>query len=108
MRIIIFTLLALPTIALADDDEFYGWLGNDIDDASPRNGAQVVVGVQPIIPVPRDKGPWGTGYSVITTERDTVDPFGVYMGDDDARKRETVQRVVPNGPLGNPLRGIDW
>lgn len=107
MKTLLFTLLALPTVALADDDEFYRWLGNDLDSGAPRNN-QLTIGVQPILPVPNDRGPWGTGYSVVTTERVIPDIGGMIRGDEDAKRRETVQKVVPNDAIGNPLRGFDW
>jgi len=58
--------------------------------------------VQPVIPVPQDRGPWGTGYSVVTTTRPQRNLF-----DRDLTGSETVQRVVPNDGLGQPMRGLD-
>jgi hypothetical protein len=58
--------------------------------------------VQPVIPVPQDKGPWGTGYSIVTTTRPQRNVW-----DRDLTGSETVQRVVPNDGLGQPMRGLD-
>ncbi len=58
--------------------------------------------VQPVLPVPQDNGPWGTGYSVVTTTREKVNIF-----DRDLTGQETVQRVVPNGANGQPMKGFD-
>jgi len=59
--------------------------------------------VQPILPVPQDKGPWGTGYSIVTTTKPKPNIF-----DRDLTGEETVQRVVPNDALGQPLKGFDF
>jgi hypothetical protein len=58
--------------------------------------------LQPIIPVPRDNGPWGKGYSIVTTTRPQRN-----LWDRDVTGSETVQRVVPNDALGQPIRGFD-
>jgi hypothetical protein len=58
--------------------------------------------VQPVLPVPQDKGPWGTGYSIVTTTRPQQN-----LWNRDVTGSETVQRVVPNDGLGQPMRGLD-
>lgn len=59
------------------------------------------VPLQPVLPVPQDNGPWGTGYSIVTTTRPTRQWY-----DRDVTGSETVQRVVPNDALGRPQRGL--
>ena len=104
MRKIIFIALLMPTIAQADDAAFDQWLLNE---ALGRNQPQQTapaygVPVQPVLPVPQDRGPWGTGYSVVTTTRPKTNLY-----DRDLVGSETVQRVVPNDGLGQPMRGLD-
>ena len=60
------------------------------------------VPIQPVLPVPQDRGPWGTGYSIVTTTRAQRSIY-----DRDVTGSETVQRVVPNDGLGQPMRGLD-
>ena len=106
MKALLLTALFIPSVAMAQDN--YDWMvGNDLDNQAPRN-QQLNIGVQPVLPVPNNRGPWGTGYSIVTTEREVPDPFAVYQGRRDATKRETIQKVVPNDALGNPIKGFDW
>jgi len=58
--------------------------------------------VQPVLPVPQDRGPWGRGYSIVTTTRPKRNLF-----DRDLTGEETVQRIVPNDGMGQPMRGLD-
>lgn len=58
--------------------------------------------VQPVLPVPQDRGPWGTGYSIVTNSRPTRS-----LWDRDVTGSETVQRIVPNDALGQPMKGLD-
>ena len=85
--------------ALDAENQFYG-VGSGI-----QTQPQQVYGipVQPVLPVPNDRGPWGTGYSVVTTTRPTTQLY-----DSDVTGSETVQRVVPNGVLGQPIKGPNW
>lgn len=104
MRKIALALLLMPTVALADDDAFDQWLVNE---ALGRNQPQQVapsygLPVQPVLPVPQDRGPNGTGYSIVTTTRPTRN-----LWDRDVTGSETVQRVVPNNVLGQPMKGVD-
>ena len=100
------TLLALaflPISASAEDCDiscqiFRQSLGLPAVTAAPSYGLPV----QPVLPVPQDNGPWGTGYSVVTTTRPTQNLFNR-----DLTGSETVQRVVPNDGLGQPMRGLD-
>lgn len=104
MRKIALALLLMPTVALADDDAFDQWLVNE---ALGRNQPQQVAPsygllVQPVLPVPQDRGPNGTGYSIVTTTRPTRN-----LWDRDMTGSETVQRVVPNNSIGQPMKGVD-
>lgn len=104
MRKLLFVLYFIPSIALADDKAFDQWLLNE---ALGRNQPQQTapnygLPVQPVLPVPQDKGPWGTGYSIVTTTRPTRN-----LWDQDRTGAETVQRVVPNNAIGQPMKGLD-
>jgi hypothetical protein len=104
MRKIVLALFLMPSIALADDAAFDQWLVNE---ALGRNQAQQVapsygLPVQPVLPVPQDRGPNGTGYSIVTTTRPTRN-----LWDRDMTGSETVQRVVPNNIIGQPMKGVD-
>ena len=103
MKTILFTLLLVPTVATAQD------LVGELEYPETDLGYQpsYPIAVQPILPVPRDRGPWGTGYSVVTTTRERRDPFAILSGDTNGTKTETVQRVVPNDWSGAPIRGLD-
>lgn len=104
MKKLLLTLL-LPLTANANPQEDQ-WLLEQILETQRQAYAAPVYGlpVQPVLPVPNDRGPMGTGYSIVTTTRPKVNPF-----DSDVTGSETVQRVVPNDILGNPIRrGIDW
>lgn len=104
MRKIIIGLLLIPSIAVADDEAFDQWL---VDEALGRHHAvqqapNYGLPVQPVLPVPQDRGPWGTGYSIVTTTRPTQNMFNR-----DLTGSETVQRIVPNGATGQPIKGFD-
>lgn len=107
MKTILITLSFIPASALAQFDEYI-----DLYYDKPAIEAhQPVYGipVQPILPVPRGNGPWGTGYSVVTTTRS--ERPNRLLGQDfdrDITDSETVTKVVPNDALGNPIRGLDW
>lgn len=106
MKALLLTTLLIPSVAMAQDG--YDWMiGNDLDEYAPRNN-ELNIGVQPVLPVPNNGGPWGTGWSVVTTEREVADPFARMQGITKATKRETIQKVVPNDALGNPIKGFDW
>lgn len=103
MRTILFTLAMLPGVALAqfDDD------GNYRPDLAIGIQPSYPIAVQPVLPVPRDRGPWGTGYSVVTETRERPDAWGRFLGDRDATTTTTVQRVVPNNVTGQPITGVE-
>ncbi len=105
MRKILLTLAFLPLAASAQEcdgvcqifREAYG-LPETNQQPAPSYGLPV----QPVLPVPQDNGPWGTGYSIVTTTRPQRN-----LWDRDLTGSETVQRVVPNDGLGQPMRGLD-
>ena len=104
MRVVMLAVLLVPGIALGQsgvtDEQFNAIMG------FPQVQQQPVpvygLPVQPVLPVPEDRGPWGTGYSIVTTTRPKQSLF-----DRDLVGSETVQRVVPNDGLGQPMRGLD-
>lgn len=105
MKTLIAALAFLPCIALAQSNDPIADTFRQIYGLPPVQQAQPVYGlpVQPVLPVPQDRGPWGTGYSIVTTTREKRNIF-----DRDLTGEETVQRVVPNDALGQPLRGFDF
>jgi hypothetical protein len=108
MRKVIILAALLPTIAVADSENDYlnkylsGQLPWQIEQAQRLAAPPVGIAVQPVLPVPQDRGPWGTGYSIVTNSRPTRN-----LWDRDVTGSETVQRVVPNDALGQPIRGLD-
>ena len=103
MKTILFILAMLPGAALAqfDDVDAYDEL------EAPIYGNPNPVIIQPGIPVPRDRGPWGTGYSIVTETRERPDAWGRFLGDRDATTTTTTQRVVPNNVTGQPITGVE-
>jgi hypothetical protein len=101
MRKILIALTFIPLAASAQSEP------NALDWAIANSGFATPapaygLPVQPVLPVPQDKGPWGTGYSIVTTTRPQRN-----LWDRDLTGSETVQRVVPNDGLGQPMRGLD-
>lgn len=97
MKKILFALCFAPVVAVADDYDPFEVLG-----IYPTPPAVYGIPIQPVLPVPRDNGPWGQGYSIVTTTREQR-----HLYDRDLTGSETVQRIVPNDALGQPIRGID-
>lgn len=104
MRTLLTILLILPTVATAQtyDDLMNGY--RDAMGLPVERKERPVYGlpVQPVLPVPQDRGPWGTGYSIVTTTKPKRNIF-----DSDLTGEETVQRIVPNDALGQPMKGLD-
>ena len=104
MKLILATLAIVPCVAFAQTEL------TDLDWAIARGTfyrdsnvtASPGLPIQPVLPVPQDNGPWGTGYSIVTTTRPQRSIY-----DQDVMGSETVQRVVPNDGLGQPMRGLD-
>jgi len=105
MKTLILTLAFIPGTALAQFDEYIDLYYDKpvIEAQQPVYG----IPVQPILPVPRGNGPWGTGYSVVTTTRTKRPSILGSDYDRDLTGEETVTRIVPNDALGNPIRGVD-
>jgi hypothetical protein len=61
----------------------------------------------PALPIPQGRyaGPWGTGYSVVTTERESTDWLRKSLGDPNHTYKRTVTSIVPNDALGQPMQG---
>lgn len=104
MRTLLTVLLFAPIVAQAQSNDAVSEVYRQHFGLPPVQQQQpsVAIPVQPIIPVPQDRGPWGTGYSVVTTTRPQRN-----LWDRDVVGSETVQRVVPNDGLGQPMRGLD-
>lgn len=106
MRTILTVLLFAPIVAQAQSNDPVGDVFRQhfgLPLVQQQQPAPVYgVPVQPVLPVPQDRGPWGTGYSIVTNSRPTRNLF-----DRDVTGSETVQRIVPNDALGQPMRGID-
>jgi hypothetical protein len=100
MKRALIAILLCPTIALGQTVEQDLMMAHGINPLSQKTREPQVIQVQPGIPIPQDRGPWGTGYSRVTTTRETRQLF-----DRDLTGVETVERVVPNDALGQPLRG---
>lgn len=103
MKTILTLIAMLPSVAMAQvtQEQFNAIMGFP---PPPQQPAPVYgLPVQPVLPVPQDRGPWGTGYSIVTTTKPKRNIF-----DSDLTGQETVQRVVPNDALGQPLKGFDF
>ncbi len=102
-KLLFAAIIAVPGVALAQfDDE-----GNYRPDLAIGVQPSYPIAVQPVLPVPRDRGPWGTGYSVVTETRERPDAWGRFLGERDATTTTTTQRVVPNDALGQPIKGME-
>ena len=105
MRIVLTLIVAMPIIASAQSDDPAGDVFRQaygLPPAQQQPAPAYGLPVQPVLPVPQDRGPWGTGYSIVTNSRPTRN-----LWDRDVTGSETVQRIVPNDALGQPMRGID-
>jgi hypothetical protein len=107
MKTLLLALIFAPSIALAQNFEMDPVTGLIKESASAGYQPSYPIAVQPVLPVPRDRGPWGTGYSVVTETRERPDTWGRVLGDRDATTTTTTQRVVPNDALGQPIKGMD-
>jgi len=72
----------------------------------------IIAPIVPIVPgyVPPANipvNPYGTGYSVVTTERVGPDYVQQYLGNRNAVTHTTVTSVVPNNAWGQPIRPIN-
>lgn len=101
-KLLFAAIIAVPRVTLAQFDDVGGW---DAPESTFDQGPYPII-VQPGISVPAGRGPWGTGYSVVTETRERPDAFRQWMGDRDASSTVTTQRVVPNDALGQPMIGM--
>jgi len=101
MRSLLAAIVFMPILAVAEDTR---WVEEYAERMYPTKPQQQVYGmpVQPMLPVPQDTGPWGTGYSIVTTTKPKINIFNR-----DLTGSETVQRIVPNDALGQPMKGLD-
>lgn len=109
MRTILLTIaLLVPTVATAQTvDEL---MRQVLADNKPFYAPQPIVPVVPVVPmypnaIPRN--PYGTGYSIVTTERTQPDYVQQYLGVRGATSNVTVTSVVPNNAWGQPIRPIN-
>jgi hypothetical protein len=103
MKKILLALALIPSIAAAECDSDCQLFAELYNLPVPTSSAPAYgLPVQPALPVPQDKGPWGTGYSIVTSTRPQRNLY-----DRDVTGSETVQRIVPNDALGQPMRGLD-
>lgn len=105
MRIVLSLILAAPIIAQAQECDSVCQVYRQhfgLPETNSQPAPSYGLPVQPVLPVPQDRGLWGTGYSIVTNSRPTRN-----LWDRDVTGSETVQRIVPNDALGQPMRGID-
>jgi len=106
MRTILLTLTLLAPIAVSAQP-LNPWAPSY---QVPQYGVPVapIVPVVPVVPpaeLPRN--PYGTGYSVVTTEKTQPDYIQRYLGNRDATTHTTTTSVVPNNAWGQPIRPIN-
>lgn len=106
MKTILFTLALLTPIAVSAQP-----LNPLLPGYQPPSYGVPVAPIVPVVPVapPLDlpRNPYGTGYSVVTTERTQPDYIQRYLGDRDATTHTTTTSVVPNNAWGQPIRPIN-
>ncbi len=95
---------------------FFALLTASLAQAEPRfpygpNGYGVTVVAPPAIieaPLPppgrANSAGWNTGYSVVSSSSERLNPLGSIPGESKTVQRTTTQ-VVPNNALGQPMRG---
>lgn len=98
MRLILFVILSIPLSVSAQ--------GFPVSDRTiVHQGANQIAVLPPVGGVgDRNSAGWGTGYSVVTSTQERVNPLGRAFGGSDSVV-ETVTKVVPNDALGRPMRG---
>lgn len=110
MRHLITLLCLIPSVATA---QTYSELMQEVLQDKQGYYADVVA-PQPIVPVvpvvpayPRNlipPNPYGTGYSIVTTQTTQPNYVQQYLGIRGATSNVTVTSVVPNNAWGAPLR----
>jgi len=106
MKHLLFTLALLTPVAVSAQP-LNPWAPNY---QVPQYGVPVapIVPVVPVVP-PADlpRNPYGTGYSIVTTEKTQPDYIQRYLGDRDATTHTTTTQVVPNNAWGQPIRPLN-
>lgn len=106
MKHLLFTLALLTPFAVSAQP-LNPWMPN----YQPPSYGVPVASIVPVVPVapPADlpRNPYGTGYSVVTTERTQPDYIQRYLGDRDATTHTTTTSIVPNNAWGQPIRPIN-
>ena len=108
-RIMLLTALLVPTISHAQS---YSELMREVlAENQPYYAPQQPVPIVPVVPVvpayPRNlipPNPYGTGYSVVTTQTTQPNYIQQYLGIRGATSNVMVTSVVPNNAWGAPLR----
>lgn len=113
MKRLIFSLLLVPATALAQTPAEY-LAANGVNGGYyapypdyPPNVVPVAPPFGPALPIPqgRYEGPWGMGYSVVTTERENTDYLRKSLGDPNHTYKRTVTSILPNDYSGQPMQG---
>lgn len=74
--------------------------------APQANGPIVIVNQPPPIPpFGGNAGPWGTGYSSVTSTYSGPNIWAEYLGIEGATQTTTTSSYVPNGATGYPVVG---
>jgi len=103
IRLFFVTLLALPAVAVAQP--YPGYVANEPRYVpAPQPVVPVYPNPWPVAPAAQPRNPYGTGYSIVTTEVERPDYVRQYLGERGATTHETVTRVVPNNAYGAPIR----
>lgn len=108
-QIIFLTALLVPAMGYAQS---YSELMREVlAENQPYYAPQQQVPIVPVVPVvpayPRNlipPNPYGTGYSVVTTQTTQPNYIQQYLGIRGATSNVTVTSVVPNNAWGAPLR----
>lgn len=103
-KLLFAAIIAAPGVTLAQFDVETGY---DAPESTFEGNPYPII-VQPGIPVPRGSGPWGTGYSIITETRERPDVLRRFLGESGASRQQTIQKVVPNDALGNPINPLPF
>jgi hypothetical protein len=94
--------LALCPTVLAYADPLYPYRPSGYGVAVVAPPAIIEAPLPP--PGPVNSAGWNTGYSVVTSSSDRINPLGGIPGESKTI-RETTTQVVPNNALGQPMRG---
>lgn len=104
--VMIFALLIGSTEGASAQSQVPSWV---LGQGSSYGGQPGFAAPAIIAPLPPPRGQlnsagWNTGYSAVTSTSERANPLGYALGGS-RTLTETVTRVVPNDPLGQPIRG---